>query len=564
MEKTWTIETVYHFVKIFNDRLYEKFDGYNYQLTIFTDDMHVNSNNNEVILEEIIQQNPTTLLTFEKLTDYSNLLARSSSLYIFIQSQYSFESMQKVLKTINQSFKIRPRCLLVLLTEVNASMEESLMKFLSYVWSLKFLDFTVLSFNGNNCQVYNYIPFENRYLKKNLTTFSQVFPDKLNNVNGYPLNVPIYPFSSGVIISQDQHNNSQVTGTAYLYLEIFAKQLNFTLDKQFVHDDYQRLVRRGELFEKLERNEASMLPATYLMTTDYSGLNLSVSRPQDYDCYAILVPVLPESKLNLSYDVVAYVSLFPTIILLYMILVRLFRFPKEAGKFINILKVLLGWHLPVIPKYLHQRIVYLSLMFLTIQYTTIAFSKLLDVKMVHQENNFDTLDEVLTSNLDIYAAPYLKKTLQYHSVDDPEISKLESKIEFIDIIDCFEKIIDDRNCICLTPYNFLKSYMEANNQGLSRKYVKIANLKLFHDYNAFALERASPYTESFDRIVQRINEIGKPKVWIYANTTTQYENEGVNEDPIFLMQLAVILINGSCVGFIAFICECILARCTIK
>lgn len=66
-----------------------------------------------------------------------------------------------------------------------------------------FLDFSILVVRNNDSVIHHYNPFTNIYQKQKLQGIVKMFPDKLGNMNKYPLRIPVFnlpPFSGKDLI----------------------------------------------------------------------------------------------------------------------------------------------------------------------------------------------------------------------------------------------------------------------------------------------------------------------------------------------------------------------------
>ena len=131
-------------------------------------------------------------------------LSRSSALNIIIlpNEEDQLENVYDILNFIANASRIypRPKCL-VLLFSKNIALTESLKNILFYTWTVKFTDFTILNIGiTDDFEFYYYNPFNSTYV----TSKTNVFPDKLQNMNNYTLKLPVYDLLRVII---KQRNN---------------------------------------------------------------------------------------------------------------------------------------------------------------------------------------------------------------------------------------------------------------------------------------------------------------------------------------------------------------------
>lgn len=86
--------------------------------------------------------------------------------------------------------------------------------------------------------------------------------------------------------------------------------------------------------------------------------------------------------------------------------------------------------------------------------------------------------------------------------------------------------------------------------------MKISKLKLRFDFQAFAYEKASPYTDKFDEILQKTTESGILKIYRLKQSIRIFsENNSLENEDILSKQLAGITIVGCITATVAFLWE---------
>lgn len=154
----------------------------------------------ETYCNAIIKQTPAILTDFKNINILNDNRSsskqsfqnpRQTTIYTILMKKSGRQDsrVNEIFKVFNDLVEIspvqpRPKFLLILLDD--DWLDEELKTLLKYVWSLKFLDFTIVKSNGNNGTFFmNYNPFARSFFKSS----RKVFPDKLIDVKKYPLTI---------------------------------------------------------------------------------------------------------------------------------------------------------------------------------------------------------------------------------------------------------------------------------------------------------------------------------------------------------------------------------------
>lgn len=120
--------------------------------------------------------------------------------------------------------------------------------FFKYAWSKKILDFTVINLNSSrditHPTMHYFNPFHDISINKRFGSRDPIFPDKLENANGYPLklyamNHPPYITS----VKDDAGNVKQIDTDFLVLLEVTAWEMNFWI--KFVEVEAERSLQNA-------------------------------------------------------------------------------------------------------------------------------------------------------------------------------------------------------------------------------------------------------------------------------------------------------------------------------
>ncbi|OXU24915.1 hypothetical protein TSAR_006226, partial [Trichomalopsis sarcophagae] len=239
-------------------------------------------------------------------------------LYVVLQNVKNGSVDVDILKELFRNFvnfapiPQRPKCL-VIIFGFNGTSEKSMRSIysvLQFAWEKNFLDVTILMVGEYDLPkkiVYN--PFTNAISNGIFNNESELFPQKLNDMNNYLIKLPLYK-NGNPYISYHKNNNNKIIaeGCDLDYIVTFSKIINFNITyKVFypatVDDKYK-------IYRKLRTNEintihigmmvGTMLPSICVVYLSYG--KHAIRKPQMTNG----VPILKMTKLMLNNDNIAF------------------------------------------------------------------------------------------------------------------------------------------------------------------------------------------------------------------------------------------------------------------
>lgn len=364
-----------------------------------------------------------------------------SPLYLILENLLDF-NVQKTRNTLNtiavlNSSPPRAKFLMILIGN-STSYEVDSNKLLAEAWDLKFLDFSILIVNSiGNSMILDYNPFFERFHRKNLAT-GGLFPDKLENMNGHKIRIPLYSKPPHVEFV-NYSNEISIDGVNYGFIRLTSAALNFSLDYVKMNND----VSENYVFEKIEKGDlvTSIIPYTI-------GMQLAPL----YERGVLIGKVVMEANMNLVgpifntnqqskvyMKIIIYLSLTSLIILIVMVIVK---FSKQTSSFwtpLNVLALLFGITVPDRPLKWFQKLVYVTLAMVSIKYSSDFFAVFTDDDVVtNNEIIFDALEEIKKPSLPLYLLnTYFQNDVYY---EDEVIQNLkEHSVLINDSKECFER-----------------------------------------------------------------------------------------------------------------------------
>ena len=548
-----------------------------HQVTIFynktVDTLSLELNN---AIQKMIQMNPAVIInmaTFNLVTPNKFLSStvienpRRLSLYtILIEENNNLDDqVVQVEEYINIFIKlspmaIRPKCLLLFLKN-DLPNENILEKILRYAWSKKFVDFSIISwkyyFNKtSDSHLYYLNPFSNTFVRKDNCQIENIFPDKLINVSKYPFKLLVTIQKPFISFSTDKYGNKKVEGAHYDILKIAIEKMNFKLINYYLdvkNNTLNNIVLRDS-HNMLKNGYVNMLPQA--IPDYFPGFNEMDLGCDYYDPLIAMVPIVSYTKLELPTYVLISVGLNPLLMIGIMHVARWLKLHTiNIGTF-KILQVIFGIPINLEPKKLPDRIIYLSIVLISLGYTTIYYSQFLDVQIVEKEDTFETLKDIADSKYDIYVNKRYYNTLLPNDTEDTLKIKNRAK-PVSDIFQCL-KLIYVKKVICMTNEFYAKylvaKYLDADGKPLW----KIAKPLFSQGKFKFSVEHAFPYTEKFQATFQQVYQNG---VWpraarritrVIADDSTEME---LKSDDMVVYELIGMICFGYTLSAVALVTE---------
>ncbi|OXU29494.1 hypothetical protein TSAR_010097 [Trichomalopsis sarcophagae] len=473
------------------------------QLVVFKNSEYFFRNSGLKIVK-LMEQTKTILVDIDHEQIYSLSLgiSRTSTLCIILQNEAI--GANDVMRFLVEASPVstRPKCLMF--ADNDTYSEESFASILLQAWSLKFLDFTILFVNDEGQpQMISYNPFTKSYITEEVTNTSLLFPDKMSNMNEYTLRIPIYylpPYNSFVL--QDGAIAS-VDGYDYPFIEIFSKKLNFSLQYLIVEERSNITALFEKLLLLLENNKVSILPKPLYLGTHYYGRDVVIGKAYRDTNYVLIVPVLPMSRMRDYMWMLTKLAFFPTYVLILKLILSLMRF--RLNQWIHLLQMLVGSTLTKQPQKVAERIVFFTVVLLSMIFSTDVLASLTDTKVASNDIPFESYEEIISSNLKVYGriTGSERQNDLFKKLDVQNIKSLS---------ECISKSARTKCCICIAP-KLAAMYLVDEFENKSEPTLKISRFKLYSDMLAFGFEKASPYVEKIDLVLQTLVEAGVQSAW---------------------------------------------------
>lgn len=202
-----------------------------------------------LVLKKVAPEIPSIIIDNEAinvLNDNKKADALNSDLLIVLENSrtFSVKKLNTLLKMIAKLNPLppRPKCLVILINYSN-KFDAKIQRFLSDAWSLKYLDFSILIINHHDSTILSYNPFFKNYSYSS----TELFPDKLRNMNGHKIRTILHNKPPHIEFSQYR----TINGMNWAFWKLTSSALNF--DFKYVEIHNRSDLPDNHIFEMVER-----------------------------------------------------------------------------------------------------------------------------------------------------------------------------------------------------------------------------------------------------------------------------------------------------------------------
>lgn len=448
----------------------------------------------------------------------------------------------------------RPKCLLFLVTKKsNKKIERKILKFM---WILKYLQSKVIKIIVSkksvkkkihrryfdrivDVSILDFNPFKNRIQIKQNIRNGQLFPDKTQDLNGYPL-----VFDAFINVPRKISKLKKST-PAYSFLGEYAST---NLVKYIIDDlNCSGIIRTIRTINPMSKNLPTLTNDRIDMSTFEHTINPLISK------YCYVVPYLLKRyyKLTLcvkqygynetlsAVNIILLIVVFIFIIVLFLILKKLFRL--RLSNF-DILLLLLGSCINSVIKKPVDRVIFLTLICVSIIFTSDLIDKIFSTSF-SQRLYYDikTIDDVSRVPFTYKTTEEQQRLIEVQSYNRFTKEDTNSTI-FLDIMkkidkvhnesdDCFYLLYKTEVNLCETYYPYTlshKTLYENYAEDGSVLNVIAGDYGIDSYYSALLISQVSPYADKFNSVVYKIMEYGFYQYWNERNHYSLYTEEGTD------------------------------------
>ena len=567
-----------------NDWLNELLENINqytqpYQVTIFINNT-TTTPEYRTVFQKFIKKIPSATIDVSEMASAKKLRLmaqpvfenpRHVTLYVVLDStsKDNDTSLSVYLKNITNFFvqvspkSVRPKCLVI--TIKKDCYEDNYRTLFEYTWTKKFIDFTIVEIKAKAKPViHNYNPFTQKIKTEYFYRHINMFPDKVLNVNGYPLKVPVFMNPPHMNITRDEQGRvADIDGFYYQITKIASKAANFTIEYALDLNNISSLLVVNKTIDAMVREEVNMLPVPFPSIEEnstYADLVIELDVGYIYVDTIVVVPVTYFIELLKTLEVLFMILVIPFVIAAFSRILQVIRINYVYVRLSDLFRVLLGTSAVVKPTKLMDRMVFISIIGVSVTYSFTFYTRLINVNVIQSEVTYDTFQAISESPLNININKIMFN--RTFNLDNPYVQRIKRKtvaVLFTSL--CDVTMVNNKTSMCL-----MSSVRATMLTGRYRNFdgseiTKIAKPVFASERWTYIFERGSPYIERFHQLMQRIHESGIWRVIKYRVKYVEklkFKKEKSSAKTVFLTQIVSILVVGYALSILIFAIEYIL------
>ncbi|XP_070521130.1 uncharacterized protein [Cardiocondyla obscurior] len=287
----------------------------------------------------------------------------------------------------------------------------NLAAFFRAMWSKKILDAIVVEYlkpgrsDKRPATVHRYDPFTDSHTEEPYSSASTTwFADDFPNMRGYPLvyAFPRRPPYSDVVTTPRGYESK---GLDKILTDILANKMNFTgVPEIITNPTYFQKTHNGSqygLMMDVTFGKYDAILTTLPMSGKVPGIQHTVQ-----DTYPLLIEnwcfAVPKLIAKQDFAVGTAIRLLLinfSIIGVFWLCARFMKFGSGTWNFLRIIGMILAASFPPAPKKLHERVIFLSVLAVSVSYSSMLFVELTSVGFENNYAQFDCVEDLLKSDL---------------------------------------------------------------------------------------------------------------------------------------------------------------------
>lgn len=451
------------------------------------------------------------------------------------------------------SVRKRPKCLIIFFNDSCQVRFESILK---YAWKNKFLDFSLITMDSDeNLKapiIYDYNPFYNSLKREYFYQKMQVFPEKLQNVNGFPIRLAKFRNYYPSLLVKNKGKMLKKYFVEQHQIDFILSIMNFSVVKKLINYPSKNLI------------EWDVNMYCYInINSNYSEEFIIPANEPGFKYYAF-VPILPKQNHTILSTIFYNLIIITVIVIILIYVSKLLGISKDNLSANHIVTITLGQPVLNTARRIGSRIIHLITTALYIKLISFdLYSSIVKFKFESGQMPFESYKDLDESNFDVYMKSPLFKN---HFPNDQHLVNMMQRSRIIhNMTACFDKLIEFKNVICIDHERGVYR-VNAINRMLKHPVIKAAQPSLWNwDVNYYQFEVASPYAVKFGEILHRTQEAGLN--WMVSLRSRFDEVYHVEEDVnrkfdqgINVEQLLLIIFIGYLLAIPIFFTELIVPK----
>lgn len=540
---------------------------------------------NEIInkIIEKIQCHFPSQLNDEKIFNLKDLTKKplnqdfETSLFIIINivknktDKFSIIPTQEFLIKLT-NWQIRPKCLTILLVEEKFAYNELLKK----MWSQNFLDYTIMEIfykpiknsnfrwqrNKPRISIVYYNPFNDCIVQKKYRKKVQLFPNKLENLNGFTMEVASFHLPPFTFVKRNSTQHPVVVyGPDWSLIKTLGEKMNFKVNQIATYEDFFGLwicndkSQMNGIAKELWNNKIRFI-------VNQGSLNLNCVRENRKTTGTMkivaLVPIFMQNEFSL-WDTLHWLYLI-VILITIKFTVKLLKIDSSFWSGFNILQLMLGMSTQMNLKMTKEKIIAASVLIAFLIFSSEFYAIISKIQLNREkEVMINTLEELNQSELIpqmlmnyLISLKFAKNSIYQVLVNKTIVVETNKK--------CLTILLKYKNVTCIMRDSvanlLIKNYLSENGEPLMR-IVK-------QDFGLFPMgiyvEPSSPFVRSIDSLTSRLIDFGLVEHWNKEGYTSHKKvNESFLNTEVesqnFVISMMFTLIFGYLLSFIVFLGE---------
>lgn len=330
--------------------------------------------------------------------------------------------------------------------------------------------------------------------------------------------MPVYDYPPYIEITRDHENSTkEINGINYMYIVLLSNFFNFSIEHLMELSAENASAFIVESKKLIADGTVPMFPIPMFPSVFNYPRSCDASI-YFYDArFVAFVPVLMKTRIILPTSLVTSLLMGTLIVISIITIAHLLHFEKRYWNFADTIRLVLGQTIPCQPQKIIERLFFIFIALLSMTCFNDIFSELMNVKIITDSWSFDTLKEIANSNLSIYIEQYALEGDVFAPYDEFRQRITSRLVNFTSVYECILELRRNHNCICFDTEPHGEFLMNFYNKYDFTPVMKIANLKISFDRQAYVYEKASPYVRRFNHVLLRIIQSGVSENWPYPS-----------------------------------------------
>ena len=452
---------------------------------------------------------------------------------------------------------IRPKFLMIALsTRRNLNYR----KLFHFMWTNYFLDCTVLEITVESIKndvlywnhrptlaiMHYHNPFTDKYTKQNYVSRVQLFPNKLQNLNGFKMQVGSFNFKHFVHVKRNSSGHTvDVSGAEALLLKTISEKMNFKLSEvQTKNDSFGRgdcvdINQATDLSYLLSHNEIRFITNQGACVANCGKLSMCSKSVGNIKVCA-LIPVLSNQNNAMSLNL-KWIYLI-SLLLIIWIITKFLKFDRDIFSCLEILQVMLGFSIPREPQRIPERITFISILIAFTIFSSNIFAIITDMKLAKKtELRIETLEELLNSNL----IPMMENNyaVALKHVNDSINEGLLRKSRILGHKECIDVLLKQRNVACIIRDTIAEIEIQDHRDKDGKPQMEIVKQSIGSYIKVMYYEPSSPYGVAIDKVIAKLIECGLIIKWSKLSSLVSNESKELQAEKNLEPDTANILVN---------------------